>query len=165
MKPGIYNKAKDFIISEEDLNKLTNNEIITNFKTLSIAENDDIEFFFIYYVSQVECYALLIVNKCDSQNYEITPIGIECNFDLMTGKHLAQLFREDFEDDIVIGINENNNIEMFEWDFVPEFDSDMETLNESFLEDTYIDFKSIYDEMKEIEIWNEGFKVFDDETI
>ncbi len=158
MKPGIYSKSKDFIITEEELNELDNNEIIEKLKTLVITDNDDITLCEIFYVSQVECYSLLIINKNDNQNYEIMPIGINSNFDLLIGQHLIQIFREEFEDDVVVGINKNNRIEMFEWSFSPESQSDLDTLTNSFFNDKYEDFKEVYEDMKEMEIWNDSFK-------
>lgn len=165
MKPGIYSKSKDFIISEEELNELDNNEIIEKLKTSVIIENNDITLCEIFYVSQVECYSLLIINKNDSQNYEIMPIGIDSNFDLLIGEHLIQIFRAEFEDDVVVGINENNRIEMFEWSFSPELETDLDTLTNSFFNDKYEVFKEVYEDMKEMEIWNDSFKPTNYETI
>lgn len=164
MKEGLYTVDKKYIISEEELNKLTNQDIVKLFGDSYIVKNDTIVVYNIYYVSQVEAYAALFVNLNDDKNYNIMPIGMRNIFVIDYGIYLVQIYREEFEDDVVVGVNSENQLECFEWSFVPELEEDLETLRNDFETKTFVDFKESYDDMREMEIWNESFKKIDDDT-
>ena len=164
MKEGLYTVDKKYIISEEELNKLTNQDIVNLFGNSYIVKNDTIVVYNIYYVSQVEAYAALFVNLNDDENYNIMPIGMRNIFVIDYGKYLVQIYREEFEDDVVVGVNSENQLDCFEWSFVPELEEDLETLIIDFETKTFVDFKETYDDMREMEIWNESFKKIDDDT-
>jgi hypothetical protein len=164
MKEGLYTVDKKYIISEEELNKLTNQDIVNLFGNSYIVKNDTIVVYNIYYVSQIEAYAALFVNLNDDENYNIMPIGMRNIFTIDYGKYLVQIYREEFEDDVVVGVNSENQLDCFEWSFVPELEEDLETLIIDFETKTFVDFKETYDDMREMEIWNESFKKIDDDT-
>lgn len=165
MKEGLYTTNKDYIISEEQLKELSNQEIMDLLSSSFIDETNHLALYNVYMISKVECYALVIVSKMDDRTYQIYPIGMDNVFDITFGDCLFQLYREDFEDDLVIGLDESYHLDVFEWDFVPEREEDYEVLKEHFMSSqTMEEFKELYDEMREVEIWNESFKpILDDE--
>ena len=152
MKEGLYTVDKHFIITEDDLNKLSNQDIVNLFGRTYIAKTETMVVYNIYYVSGVEAYAMLFINLNDDKNYNIMPIGIKNNFYINYGKHLVELYRNEFEDDVVIGVNGVNQLDCFEWSFVPEQEEDLYTLTYGLESKTFTDFKEIYDKLKEMEV-------------
>lgn len=155
MKEGIYTLDKHFIISEEDLNKLSNQEIINLLGNTHIVKTKTMMVYNIYYVSGVDAYALLFVNTNDDKNYNIMPVGMENTLFVNYGEYLIQVYREEFEDDVVVGVDDNNQLDCFEWYFVPESEDDLDTLKKEFETKTFVEFKEIYDDMIEMEIWSQ----------
>ena len=67
------------------------------------------------------------------------PIGMRNIFVIDYGIYLVQIYREEFEDDVVVGVNSENQLECFEWSFVPELEEDLETLRRAILNGDFDD--------------------------
>ena len=162
---GFYKLDKSsLIVDKEIFDTLSNNDKMLLFSDFIVTDNKDFSVFNLYEVGNVSCYVLLIVSKLDNSTYDIFPVGCEDNnFDIITGEHIINLYREDFEDDILIGINNDNSIDVFEWTFVAEDENDLDTLYECLETYDYDSFKRKHDELREIQIWNESFNKIDDD--
>lgn len=162
---GFYKLDKASLIADkETFDTLSNKDKMLLFSDFRVADNKDMAIYNLYEIDSISCYVLLIVSKKDNSTYDIFPVGYEDNnFDIITGKHVIDLYREDFEDDIVIGVNNDNIIDAFEWTFVAEQDEDLEAMYEYLETYDYESFKEKHDELKEIQIYNEGFNKIDND--
>lgn len=161
---GFYKLDKMSLITDKDtFDTLSNKDKMLLFSDFCVVDNKDMAIYNLYEVDDISYYILLIVSKKDNSTYDIFPVGYEDNnFDIITGEHVIDLYREDFEDDIVIGVNNDNIIDAFEWTFVAEQEEDLEFLYECLETYDYNSFKDKHDELKEIQIFNEGFNSSDD---
>lgn len=149
--------------NKEELNKVI--EVLSNNTpdTHKFTNNDLNMFIGLTDISGIKEESLFIQNKHNTNDivvFGLTLIGTyKGSYDIEIANHLINFYREDYEDDVILGIDNDNTLNWFADEFCFEDETNVEYLKEFLYEaKNYTEYKNQYDSLREVEIYNSTYK-------
>lgn len=148
---------------KEELNKVI--EVLSNNTpdTHKFTNNDLNIFIGLTDISGIKEESLFIQNKHNVDDIVVFGLAIidDCkgNYDIEITNHLISFFREDYDNDTILGVDVDNNLNWFVDEFCFEDETNIEYLKEYLYEaKNYTEYKNQYDSLREVEIYNSTYK-------